>query len=93
MTSRDDLVERRILQYEARMKRIDELLAKAKAAATKAEAHEELAQLHGEREKLADALEQIKEKSLEEWAREGGPMVIWDLIAERVERLVERLEK
>ena len=92
MTTDEQLVERNILHYEARLKHVDELFEKAHKAAAP-EASEELAELKKERGKLADDLEKLKQKSLEEWAKEGGPMVIWDLLAERVEKLVERLEK
>ncbi len=95
MTTDEQLVERNILHYEARLKHVDELFEKAhKAVETTApEASEELNELKKERGKLADDLEKLKQKSLEEWAKEGGPMVIWDLLAERLEKLVERLEK
>jgi len=92
MTTDEQLVERNILHYEARLKHVDELFEKAHKA-VEPEASEELAELKKERAKLADDLEKLKQKSLEEWAKEGGPMVIWDLLAERLEKLVERLEK
>ena len=90
MTTEDLLVEQHIQAYESRLKHIDELLEKAEAAAP---GSEEVAELTAQRQKAADALAQFKEKSLEEWAREGGPMVIWDLVAERLEKFIERLEK
>jgi len=95
MTTDEQLVESNILHYEARQKHIDELFEKAsKAAGTAApEASKELAKLKEEHGKLVDDLEKLKEKSLEDWAKEGGPMVIWDLLAERLEKLVESLEK
>ncbi len=95
MTTDEQLAERNILHYEARLKHIDELFEKASKApgAEAPETSRELAELKEERGKLVDTLEQIKEKSLEAWAKEGGPMVIWDLVAERLEKLVERLEK
>ncbi len=94
MSTDEQLVERNIRYYEARLKHIDELFEKAsKAAAGTPGADKELAELKAERSKLADELAQMKEKSLEEWAKEGGPMVIWDVLAERLENLVERLEK
>jgi len=95
MSTDEQLVERNILYYEARLKHIDELFEKASKApgAGTPEVDKELAELKAERSKLADELAQMQEKSLEEWAKEGGPMVIWDLLAERLEKLVERLEK
>lgn len=90
MTTEDLLVEQHIREYESRLKHVDELLAKASKAAPDSE---EVAQLSRERGRLADTLAQMKEKSLEEWAREGGPMVIWDLVADRLERFIERLGK
>lgn len=93
MTTDEQLVERNILRYEARLKHVDELFEKAHKMAKNAApgASEELAELKKERGKLADDLDKLKQKSLEEWAKEGGPMVIWDLLAERLEKLIERL--
>jgi hypothetical protein len=27
-----------------------------------------------------------------DWMEEGGPMIVWDIMAERIEELVERIE-
>ena len=56
------------------------------------ELHEELLSLREEREKLDTHFEELQKKSAEEWSQKGGPMVIWDVIAERLEHLVERVE-
>lgn len=95
MTTDDQLVERNIRFYEARLKHIDELFEKASKAAETAtpDVSKELAELKEKRGELVDTLKLLEEKSREEWAKEGGPMVIWDVVAERLEKLVERLEK
>lgn len=93
MNTEDQLAEVHVREYESRMKHIDELIAKAEAAEALAPEHQaELAALKGHRAKLADALDQIQRTSLAEWAQKGGPMILWDLVAERVEKLVEHLE-
>jgi len=100
MTDRDDLIEQHILQYESHLRHIDEMLQHADkhiAAGNKpAGAEEELQDLKGKREKLAEDLSQMKRKGPEDWEREAatraGPMGIWDAVAQRLEKLVERLD-
>lgn len=93
MKTEEQLVEKHVMEYASRLKHIDELITRADKAEDQSSTHKaELSELKQEREKLAGHLEEIRQQSLEEWAKEGGPMVIWDLVAERLERLVEHLE-
>ncbi len=93
MYNQERLTETHIREYEARMKHIDELISRAERAEHLTSAQmEELGALRGQRARLADELEQIKSSSLEEWAKKGGPMIIWDLVAERAEKLIEHIE-
>jgi len=48
--------------------------------------------LRQEHAKLTEQMAQIKQLSAEEWAKKRGPMVVWDLVAQRLEKLLERLE-
>ncbi|HHJ19965.1 MAG TPA: hypothetical protein ENJ84_09135 [Gammaproteobacteria bacterium] len=93
MTNEEQLVESHVKEYTSRLKHIDELITRAgKTEIRKAEHQSELSELKQERENLAGHLDKIKALSAEEWAKEGGPMVIWDLVAERLEKLVEHIE-
>ena len=93
MSNEEQLVETHVVEYESRLKHIDELIEQADKAGVQKEGHQsELSSLKQEREKLAGNLDEIKALSTEAWAKEGGPMVIWDLVAERLEKLIERIE-
>ena len=99
MTSRDALVEQQILEWESRGKHVDELLSRAEEkVTTHAEAiplGDELAKLRQEREALQAHIEEIKKKTLEEWQEsdfsQGGPMLMWEALAKKIESLVERI--
>lgn len=89
MTTREQMAESHVLEHEARLKHIDELMAKAEGAEGVAE---ELAELKTERAKLAESLEDMRKHSEEEWAKKAGPMVMWEIVAEKLENLVQRIE-
>jgi hypothetical protein len=92
----NQLAEHHILEHEARLKHIDELLEKAEEAsqalAEPSAISAELDTLKKERALLVDQLDEIRQKSIEEWAKRGGPMVMWDIVANRIENLIERVE-
>ena len=88
MTDLEHLAEHHILEYESRLKHFDELMNRAKEAEA-AHLGEELAEIEKERDRL---VEDFKQKSAEEWAEKGGPMVMWDIVAQRLESLVERIK-
>ncbi|MGD8569474.1 MAG: hypothetical protein PVJ39_15420 [Gammaproteobacteria bacterium] len=95
MASVDLLAERHIRAHESRLKHIDETMEKAQhqtaGALTddKTAAFEELARHRGD---LANYIDELRHKAPLDWMEEGGPMVIWDIMAERIEELVERIE-
>lgn len=99
MTGIEHLVEQHILEYESRLKHVDELLERAHKAADEEPpaVSEELAAMKEEREKFAAHLEELRLKSLEDWREEeiekAGPMGIWDALAQQLEKLVERIER
>lgn len=97
MTNTEKLVERHILEYESRLKHVDELLARARAGAGTAPVKKELTALEEERDAFATQLEELRLKSLANWREEeiekAGPMGIWDALAQQLEKLVERIEK
>lgn len=99
MTNYNALVEQHILEHEARRKHFDELLERAEQGISSspgaAELSDELAALRQEREKLLSHIEQLKQKTREEWQEEtieaAGPMIMWEAIAKRLEALIERI--
>jgi DNA-binding transcriptional MerR regulator len=92
----NQLAERHIREHEAHLKHIDELMDQAdkaeQAAADSSGVSAELADLKQQRGILAGQLDELKQKPIEEWAQKGGPMIIWDIVAGRLEKLVERIK-
>lgn len=101
MTTKEQLVEQHIREYDARQKHVDELIALAEDAAKDlAQGHAiktELEQIQGQHSDLVEQTEEIKKMPLEHWREEmiqsAGPMAIWDVLAQKLEDIVERLEK
>ena len=101
MTTKEHLVEQHIREYESRRKHFDELLERAHSAAKNlSEDHEikaELKQFQQHRSELAEETEKLKTMPMEHWREEtiqsAGPMAIWDIVAQKLEDLVERIEK
>jgi Skp family chaperone for outer membrane proteins len=97
MTKYAHLAEQHIIEFESRLKHIDELLARANEDVTgeEHELAEELKELTSKRDELASHLEKMRLKSLEEWQEKeiekAGPMGIWDAVAQQIEKLIERL--
>jgi len=97
MTGRDQLIEQSILEYESRLKHVDELLDRAHHHQPPAEVAKELEQARHERQKMAAHLQEMRRKPPEHWREEeiemAGPMGIWDAVAQQLEKLVEKLER
>jgi hypothetical protein len=101
MTEIDKLVDRRIAEYESRLKHIDELYEQAHQASEKLDEDHalktELGQYHQQRTDLANHTEKLKLMPLEHWREDtiqsSGPMAIWDVLAQKLEDLIERIEK
>ena len=98
MTTKEQLIEQHIREYESRLKHVDELYAKAKSVT--ADLHEEdrsRAQLEVYGELLSgwqQKAEEIKTMHPDHWreetARSAGPMAIWDIVAQKLEDFIER---
>lgn len=101
MTTMNELAEQHMRQYDAHLKHLDELLERAHKGVAEGPEHEEirtqLTDLQRERDRLATLYEELRLKSPENWQEEeiekGGPMGIWDAVAQQLEKLVERLER
>ena len=88
MTTKEQLIEQHIREYESRMKHIDELYERARQAAP--EHHADHSTL------LQQTTEHIKSMPLDHWreetVRNAGPMAVWDILAQKLEDFVERHE-
>jgi len=97
MTNFSQLVEQHIWQYESHLTQIDELIARANNASIPAEIHNEYAELKQKRDALAEEIVALKQKPIEAWRQESiplsglGPMVMWGIVTQQLERLVEQL--
>lgn len=95
MNNLQHMVEQQILHYEANLKHMDEVFERAKASSQK-EVMQSVEELSRMRDEMADYLEHMRIKSLDDWRQEeiekAGPMGIWDAVAQQLEGLVERLE-
>ena len=89
MANIDQLAEQHIKQYESQLKHIDEVMERAQETGVESAELKELADHRGE---LADYIEELRDKAPFEGREEGGPMVLWDVVAERIEQLVEHIE-
>jgi len=95
----EHLVEQNIIEHESRLKHVDELLDKADQGIESSgltELDAQLAELRQERDQLASELDDYKKKSTE-YAKQAnaenlGPMIIWEKVAERLEKLVEHIK-
>ena len=100
MTTKEQLVEQHIREYEARQKHVNELLARAEEIAeahSGQPVHTEVNLYRNQHDNLVEHTEQLKKMPLEHWREEtiqsAGPMAIWDVIAQKLEDLVEKVEK
>jgi DNA-binding protein H-NS len=96
MRTSDHLIEQHIQENQAHLKHIDELMDQAQTkaeTATSAESQKELAGLKKERDEYARYVNELQRDSEEKLMQKTGPIVMWQLIAEKLEKLIERLEK
>ena len=101
MTDINTLIERHIIEHESRLKHVDELLERAKKVADEgtegAELRAEVTELKRGREELSGRIQELKKESPEYWQKKAlekaGPMGVWDAVAQRLENLVERVER
>jgi len=101
MTTTEQLVTQHIREYESRLKHIDELFERAhKAGEDLHDDHalkSELDQYQQQRADLAKEAERVKKMPVDQWRKElvksSGPMAIWDVLAQKLEDLTERLDR
>ena len=98
MTSKEQLIDQHIREYESRLRHIDELYARAREAAGDpddgSKAGAELKDLRAQIALLRDTKEEVKkmpiDKLREDTVRSAGPMAIWDVLAQKLENFLER---
>ncbi len=104
MTSKEQLIEQHIREYQSRLKHVDELFVQAKQVTEdlddKHESHSELED-YAEQAKYylgehGEESEDIKTMKVNKWREEtaaaAGPMAIWDILAQKLESFIERHE-
>jgi DNA repair exonuclease SbcCD ATPase subunit len=97
MTQFAHLAEQHMIEFESRLKRIDELLERVNVDVSDEpyELASELKELTTKREELAGHIEKMRLKSLDDWEEKeiekAGPMGVWDAVAQQIEKLVERI--
>ena len=97
MNQLNRMIQQHILEHESRLKHVDELLERAQQKIAKEDAAEQLAKAKQERDKLSSQVEEFKVRAPDQWSEADfertGPMVVWDTLAQQLERLVERMER
>ena len=89
MATLDELVDRHVAEYNARLKHFDEMAEKAESLQERHD-REELAELKAHRSQFVAFLEELK-KSPSQQLLDNGPMAIWDVVAARLEKLVAKV--
>ena len=100
MTTKEQLIDQHIREYESRLKHIDELYERAhKATEHFDDDHDtrsELKSFADQRAQLPQDADEIKTMPVENWRQEtvqnAGPMAIWDILAQKLEDFLERHE-
>ena len=99
MNQKEHLIEQHILQYQARLSHIDELVDrvdKGDDLNDAAQLSDELCLIRQEREALLSQIKDLKNSSRQEWQsgsiEEAGPMIIWEAVAKKLQKLISRTE-
>ena len=100
MTKLDQLIQQHISEHEMRLKHVDTLLERAQQGIAKTgggDVAEQLTSAKAERDKLSSQVEEYKQRPPGQWSEEEferkGPMIVWDSLAQQLEKLVERFER
>lgn len=101
MTTKEQLIDQHIREYESRLKHIDELYERAHKATDhlhdEHETRSELKDYEAQLSKLQRKTDEIKTMSVKDWREEtlqnAGPMAIWDILAQKLENFLERHDK
>jgi len=100
MTITEKIADQHIREYESRLKHLDELFERAKQFSARLdddhELKSELEQYQEQHTDLADHTAKLKEMPFahlsEDIIQSAGPMAVWDILARKLENLIERIE-
>ncbi len=100
MTTKEQLIDQHIREYESRLKHIDELYQRAHEATEhlddEHDTRSELKDYAAQRSQLPQSTDEIKTMPVDKWRQEtvknAGPMAIWDILAQKLEDFLERHE-
>ena len=100
MTTKEQLIDQHIREYESRLKHIDELYDRAHSATAhlddEHETRSELKDYATQRTRLQQQTDEVKTMPVADWREEtvknAGPMAIWDILAQKLEDFIERHE-
>jgi hypothetical protein len=99
MTQTNLLVQQHVYDYESGLKHVDEMTTHADTGLSATEngrGDERSAEAATESNRLFDGIEAFKKRHPEQWPDDDlekiGPMVVWDTVAQQLEKLVEHLE-
>ena len=100
MTTKEQLIDQHIREYESRLKHISELYERAdKATEHLDDGHKarselnEYATRHSQMQQKADEVRTMPVGNWrEETVQSAGPMAVWDVLAQKLEDFIERHE-
>jgi hypothetical protein len=100
MTVTEKIADQHIREYESRLKHMDELFERAKQISARLDddhaLKSELAQYQEQHNDLVNQTAKPKNMPIarlsEDIIRSAGPMAVWDILAQKLENLIERIE-
>ena len=100
MSTKEQLVEQHIREYQSRQLHIDELYERAHRAVEKKigepAAQSELQNYAEQRANLQQKADEIKTIDVHNWRHDtienAGPMALWDILAQQLESFIEKHE-
>ncbi|MBT8150785.1 MAG: hypothetical protein KJO62_05225, partial [Gammaproteobacteria bacterium] len=93
MTRKDELAEQKIMEYQSRLKHIDELYQRAHSLSAnlddKHESRKQLSDIAKQRANLKKKADHLDSINVSNWREEmiesAGPLAVWDVVAQQLE--------
>ena len=100
MTITEKIADQHIREYESRLKHLDELFERAKQSSARLDdGHALKSELGRYQEQYTDLTNQTAKPGKTPYAhlrediiKSAGPMAVWDILSQKLEDLVERIE-
>jgi len=99
MNHKEHLIEQHVLRYQARLSHIDELVERVDRGDNlndAAQLADELSHIRQEREALLSQINGLKSDYSEAWQQQNieqsGPMIIWEAVANKLQKLINHTE-